>query len=273
MKNMQADILQLAARQIEPQDGDYIQDGLIYCGKCHTKKQTNIILFDTPRTVACLCKCQSEALKERDEQDRKRAEFEKISRLRTAGLQDRSYKNWTFEVAEDTAEIKRAKSYCEKWEEMHRKNIGILFWGDVGRGKSFVAACIANKLIGRGVPVLMTNFIKLSAGMQSGFKQDSNEYIAALDRYELLIIDDLGAERATSTAQECVFNIIDSRYRAGKPLIITTNLTLSQMKNPPDISCARIYDRIMQMTVPIMFGGENKRIKAAELKMASLQRC
>ena len=54
----------------------------------------------------------------------------------------------------------------------------------------------------------------------------------AFGRYPLLILDDFGMERGTEYGLEQVFNVIDSRYRSGKPLIVTTNLTLDDLHNP-----------------------------------------
>ena len=65
-----------------------------------------------------------------------------------------------------------------------------------------------------------------------------------LCRYPLLIIDDFGMERGTEYALEQVYNIVDSRYRSQKPLIVTTNLPLNEIRHPQDTAHARIYDRI-----------------------------
>ena len=54
----------------------------------------------------------------------------------------------------------------------------------------------------------------------------------------LLIIDDLGVERSTEYAMEQMFFVIDSRYRSRRPMIITTNLKLAELKNPPDLAHA-----------------------------------
>ena len=53
--------------------------------------------------------------------------------------------------------------------------------------------------------------------------------------------------------------MIDSRYRSGKPLIVTTNLTLDGLHNPEDTAHSRIYDRLLSMCVPVRFTGENFR--------------
>ena len=73
------------------------------------------------------------------------------------------------------------------------------------------------------------------------------------------IIDDLGVERSTEYAMEQMFFVIDSRYRSRRPMIITTNLKLSELKNPPDLAHARIYDRILERCAPILFAGKNFR--------------
>ena len=57
-------------------------------------------------------------------------------------------------------------------------------------------------------------------------------------------------ERGTEYGLEQVFNVIDSRYRSGKPLIVTTNLTLDDLHNPEDTAHSRIYDRLLSMCVP-----------------------
>ncbi len=83
--------------------------------------------------------------------------------------------------------------------------------------------------------------------------------IASFDEYDLLIIDDLGVERSTEYAMEQMFFVIDSRYRSRRPMIITTNLKLAELKNPPDLAHARIYDRILERCAPILFAGKNFR--------------
>ena len=77
------------------------------------------------------------------------------------------------------------------------------------------------------------------------------------DKYN--IIDDLGVERNTEYAMEQMFTVIDSRYRSKKPLIVTTNLKLEEIKNPPDLAHARIYDRILERCAPVLFSGKNFR--------------
>ena len=147
----------------------------------------------------------------------------------------------------------------ENWKEAYKSNIGLLLFGDVGTGKSFFAGCIANALLDRDVPVLMTNFPTILNRLTGMFSEDRSEFIASFDEYDLLIIDDLGVERSTEYAMEQMFFVIDSRYRSRRPMIITTNLKLAELKNPPDLAHARIYDRILERCAPILFAGKNFR--------------
>ena len=108
------------------------------------------------------------------------------------------------------------------------------------------------------ISVRMTNFALILNDLAATF-EGKNEYISNLCRYPLLILDDFGMERGTEYGLEQVYNVIDSRYRSGKPLIVTTNLTLTELQNPQDTPHARIYDRLLEMCAPVCFSGENFR--------------
>ena len=71
----------------------------------------------------------------------------KIRQLKATGIQEKHLLEWNFGVAEDNKDIQMAKRYVEQWKKVKAENLGLLLWGDVGTGKSFVAACIANALL------------------------------------------------------------------------------------------------------------------------------
>lgn len=56
-----------------------------------------------------------------------------------------------------------------------------------------------------------------------------------------------------------VYDIVDSRYRAKLPIILTTNLSMTEMKESADIRYTRIYDRIFEMCYPMQFTGRSWR--------------
>lgn len=252
------------------QEDEYLNeaDGLIYCTKCHTPRQHRVQFEDRVMIPTVRCRCQQAAY-EKEEAERKRQEqLLLVSRLKANGLQDKSLRDYTF--ANDkgyNSEIEKAHEYVEHWEEMKEKSLGLLLWGDVGTGKSFFAGCIANALLEQGIPVLMTNFSRILNALTGIYPDDRNQFIDSFNKYSLLIIDDLGMERSTDFALEQVFHVIDSRYRSKKPLIVTTNLTLDELKYPSDLGRARIYDRILERCVPLKINNQNIRALNAAANM------
>ncbi len=252
------EIADKAAAQNVIQQGDYIgDDGLLYCGNCNTAKQYRGVILGKERTVYCICKCKAEKL-EAEKAEQKR--IEKISRLRRLGFPDAEMLKWTFDKDDRKNEAisDAAQKYVENFAEMKKRGKGLLLFGTVGTGKTFISACIANALIDKGYSCLVTNFARLVNTIQGMFdgKQD---YIDSLNKFDLLVIDDLASERDTEYMGEIVQNIIDSRYRAGLPLIITTNLTSKELKHPAEIRKQRIYSRLFEMCVPIQVAGADRR--------------
>lgn len=237
------------------------EDGLLHCGICHAKVQTKVFLFDEERIVRCICDCVK---KERDSFE-ERQRREEMERRRKICFAETNMGSWTFENDNrENAQLSDAMmNYAKQFSEFKKDGQGLLLSGTVGTGKTYFAACIANYLIDHGYKVLMKNFSQLINKIQGTFdgKQD---IIDDLNRYPLLILDDLGAERKSEYMQEMVFNIIDSRYRSGLPFIITTNIPLEEIKKPQDLTCSRIYDRILERCFPIEVQGNSKRRQAVK---------
>ena len=244
----------------ESREGEYLgENGLLYCEKCHTPIQCRKLVFGKTRTLPCTCKCRQEEMRKRKAEDEARERIQQIDRLKSAGIQERHLLDWRFDVAEDTDTIRWAKNYVANWKKVRAENLGLLLWGDVGTGKSFAAACIANALLEQATPVLMTNFSKILNQMGTMYTEERYQYISSFNHYPLLIIDDLGIERSTEYAKEQVYAVIDERYKANLPLIITTNLTIGEIRNPENVADARIYSRVLEMCTPIHVGGGDRR--------------
>ncbi len=194
-----------------------------------------------------------------------------IRSLKTSGIQEPALANWTFASEEGSPSIQMARRYVDNWPQMKENNLGLLLWGDVGTGKSFAAACIANALLEVGVPVLMTNFSKILNKMGGMYSEQRYRYIASLAEYELLIIDDLGIERSTDYAMEQVYAVVDERYKSNKPLIVTTNLTISQIRNAEDVAHARIYSRVLELCTPVQVRGTDRRTEIGRDKQAMVK--
>ena len=248
---------------------DYIgSDGLLYCGQCNTRKEREIIWFDgKPKKVPVMCKCRAEEERVKKEQMQKEEEMRSIQRAKVSSMMDDTFRTACFANYQirngNERHLKVAKKYCIEFSKMYERNQGLLFWGTVGTGKSYTAACIANYLLEANTSVVMTSFVRILQEMQGFDREREETFTNKLNSVKLLIIDDLGAERSTDYALEKVYGIIDNRYRAKKPLILTTNLTLRQMQEATDIRYARIYDRIFEMCYPMEFSGVSWRKREA----------
>lgn len=86
---------------------------------------------------------------------------------------------------------------------------------------------------------------------------DKSGFISELASVDLLILDDFGAQRRTDYSNEILFLIIDERYKAQKPLILTGNLDYSVIKQKR--SRDRVYDRVIDMCIPYRMTGRSKR--------------
>lgn len=239
----------------------YEKDGLIYCHECNTPRQT---IIEHPFTgekkkVGCVCKCQSERMRAEEAQRREAEKRERLRKARMGSFEESDCANMTFDNDDmQNAELsKKMRSYASHFATFKDKGQGLLLFGDVGTGKTYYSACIANRLIDDGYNVLMTNFPTLIAKMQrDAFKTD---FVKLLVEYDLLILDDLGVERSSEYMQEQVYGIIDARYRARKPILVSTNLTADELKHPKDVMAARIYGRILERCLPVRVDGANRR--------------
>ena len=268
-------VLEPVIPAVSKSNGDYYgKDGLLHCGKCHAPKEMffakGIVLMGRNRhPIECAC-CKAK----REQQEvaiRQQKHRDLVRRLKAEGFSDTAMLNWTFENDNGhSPQMHHAHRYVEQWQTMRSENLGLLLWGGVGTGKSFLAGCIANALMEQKVSVRMTNFARIMNELNNSFS-GRNVVVDRLCRYPLLIIDDFGMERGTEYALEQVYNIVDSRYRSQKTLIVTTNLTLDEIRHPQDTAHARIYDRILEMCVPISCIGASLRKENAQKKLESMK--
>lgn len=245
------------------EEGDYIKDDLLYCGKCNTPKQMRLTFLGEEIFPTILCSCaEKKSAAERHTFEREE-EQKKIKKLRSSGFTEEEQGTMCFAADEyaNTKIMRTAHKYVDNFPEMMKSGKGLLLFGDTGTGKTFAAACIVNALIDRGYPCMMTNVSRIVNNVRaiSGNRQS---YLSRLARFDLLAIDDLGIEGDTDFINEIVHNVIDARYLSHKPTIITTNMTPEDMTAPADIRKKRLYSRLYEMCIPIKVTGEDRRREA-----------
>ena len=226
------------------------------CGKPITKRFN---FWDKKsRLVRCRCDCDEKAEQEKINKEQERKRKERVTKLKKDCFSNRAMWSWNFDNDDGrNPKMEIAQKYVLKWETMMEQNYGLMFIGDVGSGKSYMAACIANSLTNQGYTVKMTNFIKIRNDIFSA--ADKNAYVEKLCDYDLLILDDIGTERNTDYSLENVYWVIDERTAAEKPIIITTNLNLDKCNFDENITYKRIYDRLRKVCIPI--GMENRNLR------------
>lgn len=225
------------------EEGDYRdENGILICGKCHEPKEfTKEYPAGSGKimTFQQLCKCGVKEREREEERKKQQALINLIDKLRQMGITDKAYLKRRFQA--DDRRNPELTNFCQEyvfnWDSNHANNRGVLFYGPTGGGKSFLACCIANALIERGVPALVTRLSDLVKNRTDDKTPDIN-----LNQFELIVIDDLGVENPSQTA----YNIIDDIYRADITLIVTTNLTPKDIKNANTLEKKRIYDRILE---------------------------
>lgn len=263
---------------IPADEGDFVnEDGYLCCGKCKTPKEFRRFL-DPPLScwmiVPTMCKCQQKELEAQEAEEQRRKDQLLVDSLFRFSLVDERFRESTFdnfrEIPENTRALTICKNYVRHFDAMYESSTGLLMYGSPGTGKTFSAACIANALMAKGVPVLVTSIVKLTS--TSIFSDDLQEILAKMKSARLLVLDDFGAERNTDFKVEQIFDVIDSRYASKRPMIITTNIPLDNFKSDPDIRRRRIYDRILEVCHPVKMDWESFRTKAVRASYDNTKR-
>lgn len=259
MINMVAGITEKAAQR----ESEYLgADGLLHCKVCGGPRQTVITPpFEgaKPRTVRCWCSCPTEY--DRLQAQEKQWQADTARNVCFKGFE--KYKAWTFDKDDGRQQelMQAAREYADQFPEHLRTGKGLLLYGPVGTGKSVATACIANAVMEKGYRAKMTSISDVADELWAA--EDKAAYLRHLVKYDLLILDDLGAERKTPYMQEMVYKVINARYADGGPMLITTNLTREELGNPADIGNKRSYSRALERCLAIHVDGADRRMQEA----------
>lgn len=268
-------ILAARSEDANPQKpDDFIgEDGLLRCGKCGAPKQCRPFEDQPQAVVFCACECfrkEEEAREERarlSEADKKR----RICFMNANGeLKNDAYHTFDADDSPESEESRTARGYAEHFR------IGmdwLLLCGTNGIGKSFYAACICNDLVSRGYLCKFTNISEIASDLWNA--ENKSAVYADLAKFDLIVLDDFGAERDSEYMKEIQFNVIDSQLRMNRPCIITTNLSGAEIMSPKDKDMKRIFSRIYERVIPLTCKGEDRRRKSlmqeAKARLKSIQ--
>lgn len=226
------------------------------CDKCGDPVQKKINLMGRERIVPIMCRCKKIEMEIKKEQEENAEKQERLKRLLKNSLMDKKFEHETFENWNDDVGSKQIKEigkrYCKNFQEAKKNGLGLLIYGPPGNGKTYVSNCIANNLLSNGIPVICVSINSLLERIRQTYskwgKEGEDEILKGLSNADLLIIDDLGTEQKTDWSCTKIYNIVDSRYRNGLPLIVSTNKSIDELKEQYH---ERTIDRLLEMCTPL----------------------
>ncbi len=185
----------------------------------------------------------------------------------------------TFQITDDNqSAAKTAKRYADAFDDLMPKRgqpepgrNGLFIAGPKGTGKTHLAAAIANQLIQKGTPVICMTMIDLLERIKRTFAKEGADEGAVLSLYKtvpLLVIDDMGKEPPTEWAVSTIYNIINGRYEAYLPTVVTTNYDdkalitrMTPQATRDSITAEATIDRLMEMCRGVVLTGQSWRAR------------
>lgn len=252
-------------------------DGLLVCERCRMPRERIFPaggIFKEPHKVPVMCACQTEEV-ERQKAEQEAAERRRLLEKRKAACFPSSgrYAFLTFDA--DDGRNPEQTSVCRAFSATFdpADPMGLVLYGDCGTGKSFHAACIANGVIEGGHSCLVTDIKQVVNLMESSFENRLKNLAHVLEP-DLLILEDLGAQRSTEYVMEHVYDVVDGRYKAGKPMVITTNFDYRNriLRPAPDDPWRRVFDRIVECGYPVAYRGATRRKEIGAVNREAFRR-
>jgi DNA replication protein DnaC len=201
-------------------------------------------------------------LTEIEVEDRRCHRIERL--LRQSGLaHDKTLA--TLDLSRLPAPVRRSvPTLCEGGFVDRAENL--LAFGLPGRGKSHLVSAIGHELVRRGYEVLFVPAFKLVQRLLAAKKElDLEATLRRLDRFDAVILDDLGYVQQSREEMEVLFTFLAERYER-RSVLITSNLVFSEwdkvFQDPMTTACA--IDRLVHHAVILELSGPSYRAQAAK---------
>ena len=204
----------------------------------------------------CGCEGEANAAKEAEAYEQQLREREEKVKLMRAGVKKRY-----LDARVDTEEAQR---YMERFGSDDGR--GLYIHGNVGTGKTYLASALARMFIEAGYTVVLTTTLAMLEDIQDTYGKEASSLDAVL-RFassDVLILDDLGKESASAWSASMIFQIVNYRYEAMRPLIVTSQYDLAGLEKriarqgEHESACA-IVSRLRQMCHEIKLSGSDRR--------------
>lgn len=157
-------------------------------------------------------------------------------------------------------------TFCKRYAEGFSLNSpSLLFLGGTGLSKTHLSLAIANVVLQKGFGVVYDSVHNLMTALEKErfsrepAEDDTNRTLLSCD---LLILDDLGTEFRTQFTTAAIYNLVNTRLMAGRPTIISTNLSTEEMEQ---YYTRRFVSRVSSSYTRLPFYGRDiRQLKAQE---------
>lgn len=245
-----------------------------HCENVVPKKVLNVL--GIIKTIQPFCRCEVQAYESGTQEAIELKQKRDIeSRFSISNLGER-FTESTFEAFKPLDGTEKAIEHCRNYANtfpMYGAD-SLMIWGEPGNGKSHLAAAVAHTVQSKGHTIVFQTMPELLERIRQTFNDRSNketerDIMRALHDCELLVLDDVGAEKLSDWVQDVLFRIVDGRYRQKRPIFYTTNLKPSDLKEKVG---PRIYDRMIETSLTIQNTGTSYRMKVAEKRYREMNK-
>lgn len=238
-------------------------DGVLVCGYCGKPKEHEVGGVRFP----VLHDHQLGSLFRHEETDEEREQRVRRNRERCFGgiFAEEGARDFFDAASPDTdqAALQECQSLVNRFaeERVAKTGSGLILFGQVGRGKTFLAGCICNALTDAGWRCLMTSTSRIRSEIDRSFGSQ-NDVLEKLCRHDLVVLDDLFRDKDTEAGRELVFSVVDALYKMRVPVVATTNVTADGLTYPPE-PMRPVVDRLKERCRRVEVKGPNRRQMSA----------
>ncbi|HQR40067.1 MAG TPA: ATP-binding protein [Blastocatellia bacterium] len=234
-----------------------------------------------PRTIEECTRCNGTGWERAEDERVRRCSCRtgaRTSRLLAAARIPRRYEDCTFESyfplnPSQEAALMFARRVADEFPNL---DVGLLFMGTCGIGKTHLSVAILRALLDKNIPCLFYDFRDLLKEIQDSLNSQTQSsemtVLAPVYQAEVLVLDELGATKPTEWVKDTMTHIINKRYNDRKVTIFTSNYLDSKATQFDELLQdrvgTRLRSRLHEMCKVISISGEDyrKTVKQAGIK-------